>query len=192
MQKESSVFWDIMQWSPLRANRRFGGTYHLYLLLCLPPAFTLVSCLAYFSTLKIETICSFETSVGSQWTTWRYIPEDGTFHNHRSENLTSYTTWCRLPTSNHLIYYKVFWWSHVTLGFCTSFILLFQTEGFRNTVQNTETVSRNPIVLQLGLWTVDCWCCYLQEWRHSRSCFHMWSHSLWWCVVRRLWYSSSW
>jgi hypothetical protein len=44
----------------------------------LPPAFTLVSCLAYSSTLKIEAICSSETSDDTQRTTRRYIPEDGT------------------------------------------------------------------------------------------------------------------
>jgi hypothetical protein len=49
------------------------------------PAFVLVSCLAYFSTLKMEAICSSETSVDCQWTTWHYIPEDGTLHNHRCE-----------------------------------------------------------------------------------------------------------
>jgi hypothetical protein len=31
-----------------------------------------------FSTLKMEAICSSETSVGIQRTTQRYIPEDGT------------------------------------------------------------------------------------------------------------------
>jgi hypothetical protein len=36
--------------------------------LCLLPAFMLVSRLAYSSTLKIEAICSSETSVDSQWT----------------------------------------------------------------------------------------------------------------------------
>jgi hypothetical protein len=35
-------------------------------------------------------ICSYETSVDSQWTTLRYIPEDGTLHNHRCENLKFY------------------------------------------------------------------------------------------------------
>jgi hypothetical protein len=57
-----------------------------------PPAFTLVSCSAYFSTLKMEAICSSETSVDSQRTARRYtrIPEDGTLHNHRCENLKSY------------------------------------------------------------------------------------------------------
>jgi hypothetical protein len=30
--------------------------------------------------------------VDSQQTAWRYIPEDGTLHNHRSENLISYIT----------------------------------------------------------------------------------------------------
>jgi hypothetical protein len=57
--------------------------------LCLPPAFTLVSCSAYFSTLKMAAICSSETWVDSQRTIQRYIPEDGTLHNHRCEDLKS-------------------------------------------------------------------------------------------------------
>jgi hypothetical protein len=44
----------------------------------LPPAFMLVSCLAYFSTLKMEATCFSEASVEFQRTTWRYIPEDRT------------------------------------------------------------------------------------------------------------------
>jgi hypothetical protein len=31
-----------------------------------------------------------ETSIHFQWTTWCYIPEDSTLHNHRCENLKSY------------------------------------------------------------------------------------------------------
>jgi hypothetical protein len=42
------------------------------------PAFTLVSCSAHFSTLKVEAICSSETSVDFQWTERRYIPQDST------------------------------------------------------------------------------------------------------------------
>jgi hypothetical protein len=37
----------------------------------------------------MEAICSFETSVDSQRTTRRHIPEDNTLHNHRCENLKS-------------------------------------------------------------------------------------------------------
>jgi hypothetical protein len=59
---ESTIFWDITPCTPLKVNRRFGGTYRL------PPAFTLVSCSAY-STLKMEAICSSETSVDLQRTT---------------------------------------------------------------------------------------------------------------------------
>jgi hypothetical protein len=44
--------------------------------LCLPPAFTLVSCSVYSLTLKMEAICSSEMLVNFQWTTWHYIPED--------------------------------------------------------------------------------------------------------------------
>jgi hypothetical protein len=39
---------------------------------------------------KMEAICSSEMSVDTQWTTQRYIPEYGNFHNHRCENLKSY------------------------------------------------------------------------------------------------------
>jgi hypothetical protein len=49
--------------------------------LCLPPAFTLVSCSAYSSTLKMEAIWSSETTVDFQRTTRRYISEDITLHN---------------------------------------------------------------------------------------------------------------
>jgi hypothetical protein len=39
----------------------------------------------------MEATRSSETLVDFQQTTQRYIPEDGTLHNHRSENLKSYT-----------------------------------------------------------------------------------------------------
>jgi hypothetical protein len=49
------------------------------------PALKLVSCSAY-SSLKMEPICSFETSVDFQRTTRRYIPEVSTLHNHCCES----------------------------------------------------------------------------------------------------------
>jgi hypothetical protein len=49
-------------------------------LVWLPPAFTLVSYLAYSSTLKMEATCSSETSEDFQRTTRRYIPEDRTLN----------------------------------------------------------------------------------------------------------------
>jgi hypothetical protein len=58
----------------------------------------LVSCLGYFLTLKIEATCSYETSVDFQRTTRRYIPEDGTLHNHRCENLKSYELFSSLAS----------------------------------------------------------------------------------------------
>jgi hypothetical protein len=74
-------FWDITPCSPLKVNRRFGGTHRLHLQYrriketkpCLPPAFTHVFCLSYSSTLK--AICSSETSADFQRTTRRYMPE---------------------------------------------------------------------------------------------------------------------
>jgi hypothetical protein len=52
--------------------------------------FTLYSCLIYCSTLKMEAICSSETSVDFQLTTRRYIPDDIALLDHCCENLKSY------------------------------------------------------------------------------------------------------
>jgi hypothetical protein len=51
----------------LKRNHREAGSE-------LAPCFTLVSYLAYSSTLKMEAICSSETSVDYQLTTGRYNP----------------------------------------------------------------------------------------------------------------------
>jgi hypothetical protein len=56
---KSSIFWDITPCSPLKFSRHFGGTYRLHLQgrrICqasLPSDFTLISCSAYSSTLKM-------------------------------------------------------------------------------------------------------------------------------------------
>jgi hypothetical protein len=42
------------------------------------------------STLKMGAICSYETSVATQQTTRRHIPEYDTLHSYRCENLKSY------------------------------------------------------------------------------------------------------
>jgi hypothetical protein len=54
----------------------FLGSKYKPSLLCLPPAFMLLSFSAYTSNLKKEVICSSETSIKFQRTTWRNIPED--------------------------------------------------------------------------------------------------------------------
>jgi hypothetical protein len=48
------------------------------------------------STLKMGAVCSSETSVETQRTTRRQIPEDGTLHNHCCENLKSYKNYIEL------------------------------------------------------------------------------------------------
>jgi hypothetical protein len=87
----SSIFWNIMPRSPL------SGT--------LPTAFTLVSCLAYFSTLKMETIYSSKTSFDTQWTTQCYIPEDATLH----VKIDYKEIGSRGVTESELTYAKVKW-----------------------------------------------------------------------------------
>jgi hypothetical protein len=51
------------------------------------PAWKQVASRAYSSTLKIEAICSSETSVYFQRTARHYIAQDSTLHNRSCENL---------------------------------------------------------------------------------------------------------
>jgi hypothetical protein len=65
---KSTIFWDITPYSPLKVNRRFGGTWHPSSGSKKKPSkkqrgnhsstFPLVPCSAYSSTLKMEAICS--------------------------------------------------------------------------------------------------------------------------------------
>jgi hypothetical protein len=82
------IIWDVTPCSLLSCNRRFGGTYRLHL----QGRRLLVLAEIISSTLKMEAICSSETSVETQQTTRRHIPEDDTLPNHGCENLKSYTT----------------------------------------------------------------------------------------------------
>jgi hypothetical protein len=94
---KNTIFWDRTPCSPVKVNRRLGETYHLHLQgrrISLRRnqresrwQAELVYCSAYFSTLRMEAICSSETSVDFQWNIRRSIPEDSTLNNHRCENL---------------------------------------------------------------------------------------------------------
>jgi hypothetical protein len=61
---KSNIFWDMTPCSPLSVSQ---------LATCLLAE--LIS-----STLKMEAICSSETSIDTQRTTWRHIPENNTLH----------------------------------------------------------------------------------------------------------------
>jgi hypothetical protein len=62
------IFWDNTSCIPLKIKGLFGGMSPLLAIL-----FTLVSCLAYSSTPKMEMTRPSETSVDFQRTTWRYV-----------------------------------------------------------------------------------------------------------------------
>jgi hypothetical protein len=84
---------DMMLCGSLEVNRRFGGTRRLHfqsssvgqVFAC--AGFMLLCFLGHSLTLKMEATCSFETSVGFQQTTRRYIGEDRTLHDRCYENL---------------------------------------------------------------------------------------------------------
>jgi hypothetical protein len=69
--------------SPPYIIRNFGKPNAL-----LDTCFTVVSCLAYSWTLKMDATCSSETLAAFQWTTWRYIPDDSTLQQHDQFSLS--------------------------------------------------------------------------------------------------------
>jgi hypothetical protein len=87
---KSSLLWDIMPCSPLKANQRFGGTRCLHLQSRRISQARNQREAGSKHSLKMEAACSSETLVDFQWTTWRYIPEDRTLHNYavRTSNHT--------------------------------------------------------------------------------------------------------
>jgi hypothetical protein len=67
--------------------------------------------LKFSSTLRMEAICSSETSAEYQRTTRHYISEDRTLHNHRCENLRFH--WLTL-----FIFFVSFFISLVSSDYC--------------------------------------------------------------------------
>jgi hypothetical protein len=66
------------------------------------PAFNLVSCLASYFILKMQSTWSSETSVDLQRTTRRRMREGRTHHNHRCMNLKSYLKHISTPPMKSL------------------------------------------------------------------------------------------
>jgi hypothetical protein len=64
------IFWDMTPCSPVSFTGKQAGA-------CLLVFAELIS-----STLEMEAICSYETSVETQRTTRRHIPEDDTLYFH--------------------------------------------------------------------------------------------------------------
>jgi hypothetical protein len=90
--------------------------------------------LPHFSTLKMESICSSETSVDFQRTTRSYIPEDTTLHNRLRENLKSTTS--TPGVTQHKFLRTCVFISHVKPSVSTEFHLLHlpsPSSGFKIT-----------------------------------------------------------
>jgi hypothetical protein len=86
---KGSAFGEITPCSPLKANRRFGGTcrIHLHDRRINQTRNQYEAGIELWLTLKMEATYFFETSVKFQEITWRYVTEDRTLHSHSSENL---------------------------------------------------------------------------------------------------------
>jgi hypothetical protein len=69
------ALWDVAPCNPIGVNRRFRGAY----------CFNLQG--DEFTALKIEAVRTTETSLYSNQTTRRYMPEGSNFHTRRRESL---------------------------------------------------------------------------------------------------------
>jgi hypothetical protein len=111
---------------------------------------------ARFVWLKMEAICSSETSVDTQRTTRRYIPEVDTLHNHRCENLKSYERQkvCNrpLPLPSSCFHFAVL--SH-------GFIQLFTIYAFDIALLNILKPAPGIENILLLLFLIDRWAVYL-------------------------------
>lgn len=135
---KSYIFWDKMTCSLLTDNQSFGRICHLQLQGWRESqarhqheaSSVLIPCLAYSSTLQMETARSSKRLVEFQWTILHYIPDDWTSQKHCCENLKSYMNvslhfhfvtrmvWLNLHTSifqilnnmqNIIILYSIAW-----------------------------------------------------------------------------------
>jgi hypothetical protein len=108
---KNPIFWDITPYSPLKVNRRFGGTDYLHSQgRRISQASNQYEAGSKQSP-KMEATCSSETLVDFQRTARRYIPQGRTLYNHRCENLKSYV-------SVYLLFLAISF-------FCLHFLLLF-------------------------------------------------------------------
>jgi hypothetical protein len=113
---KNSIFWDITSCSPLKINRRFGGTS---VKLC----FYLID--ADSSTLKMVT-CSCQRTVDFQRIIWLHIPEDRTLHNH--------------PQILHSVKHLGAWFMYVVwIGESIYWPLVYTTRNYTSHITDTQT-----------------------------------------------------
>lgn len=93
----------VTQYSPLEAHQHFGRMYDLHFQgwritsrkeMANSSYFSLVSCLAYCSTPKVEAVQSSKMSVDFFQGTWCYIREGSSAHSQHCENLKSSQSSC--------------------------------------------------------------------------------------------------
>jgi hypothetical protein len=117
---KSIIFQDVSSCSPMKVIQHIGRTYRLHH--------------EGWISMKAggNVICCSEISVNFQQTTWRYIPEDSTLHNHRCDSLdpASYyqlmkaAFWFPELRANPAIWNKVICKKYNYILPCNNFVLL--------------------------------------------------------------------
>jgi hypothetical protein len=110
---------------------------------------TLVSCLAFYSTLKMEDSFSSETSVDIRKTIRQDVPEDSILHNYRCKNIESYSLKCNFSSfPEQKIYNERMDRFRLNLvlavhsqSHCANKISCNFTQSPKRTLQNTTTIT---------------------------------------------------
>jgi hypothetical protein len=84
------MFWDATTCRSAEVIQRFGGTYSLHLQggrVSKESNQKEIARRGARSTLKMEVVRSFKTSMNFYRTIWSHIPENSTIYSHRSQNV---------------------------------------------------------------------------------------------------------
>jgi hypothetical protein len=92
----------------VEVRRRFGRMYCLHLL---APSFLPVTRLAYSPTIKLDAVCSSETSVNFCRIAWCHIPEGNTLINVYLQMVQKFNDLCCLVDTLALISKQVFYYN---------------------------------------------------------------------------------
>jgi hypothetical protein len=88
----TSIFWvhrRLVRWKSTDVVEEYFASIFRVEKALVPSCFTLVPCLAYSLTMKVESSCSSEKSVAFQRAAWYYkhIPAENTLHKHVCVNV---------------------------------------------------------------------------------------------------------
>jgi hypothetical protein len=141
--------------------------------------------------MKMEAICSFETSVDIQRTARRYIPEDSTLHNDRCENLKFYELQIFYSWSYTYLYSHRVWKAQYNLIRYTGGVTMtagqWQLECSSSETYNCGAESHAPSALASTIkYPLSSIRFPFQSLRHIMLSIELTAYPYWWLDLRNM------